>query len=278
MTKKKKETPLEELPVLPNDFAEHTSALAGMTSEEIVKLLESLGRIDGNIVVSRRRPIKGRNTSRIVGGRQRKMNIEQAIEYEKKRIEAREEKERKVLEVGGVDAEIFERDEINDEIYPKRLTPNDMARSLNAAQGKLEEEDRAKERRAKIFAPKEEILLNIISDVKKSEAVRVAQRIAERQRKTVLGKTLEELQEERERKVREILGIPEPHDETPEEMEVRLQKEEEALKEATRTLEGFSRDNKTLVDEAGDMVGENVDAAASVVRQWIGNAVTIENG
>ncbi len=274
--KKKKEVPLEELPVLPNDYAAHTGILAGMTTEEIIRLLESLGRIDGRIVVSRRRPVKGKNISKEVGGKQRRMNIEQAIEYEKQRAEEREAKEQKVIEISGVDAEIFDHGELSDEIYPQRLTPNDIARGLEAAQEKLEEEERAREQRKRVIMPKQEAILGVLTEIKKHEAIRVAQKIAERQREMVLGKTLEELQAEREKNVRQILGIPEPHEETPEEKEKRIQREEEALREATRTLEGFSKDNTTLIDEAGEMVNENVDAAAAVLRQWIGT--TVESG
>lgn len=271
--KKKPEVDPSTLPILPNDLAEHVQTLGGLNSEELVKLFESLGRIDESIIVSRRRPVTGKNTSKEVGGKKAKMSIDEAVEYEKERAETRAEKENKVRELFGIEQELFERDEINDEIYPKRLAPTDIARSIEAAKDKLEEQDRLKEMRSKVFSPREELILDILTLVKKYEAARVAKKIADRQRKTVKGKTLEQLEAEREARIRQLRGESEPIDETSEE---RLQKEEEQKQEAIRTLDGFDKNIKTLVDEAGDVVGENIDAAAAVLRQWVGNVVNSE--
>ncbi len=261
--------------MLPNDLAEHVQTLGGLNSDELIKLFESLGRIDGSIVVSRRRPA-GKNSSKEVGGRKGKMSIGEAVEYEKQRAEARAEKEKIVREIFGFGEEIFERDEINDEIYPKRLAPKDIARSIEAAEAKLEEQDRMQEKRKKIFSTREELILDILELVKRYEAARTAKVVAERQRKTVEGKTLEQLEEEREARIRRMKGEPEPIDETPEEREERLQQEEEQKQELIRTLPGFDKNFRTLIDEAGDLTGENVDAAAAVIRQWIGT--TVESG
>ena len=273
--KKKPEIDPASLPVLPNDLAEHVQTLGGLNSDELIKLFESLGRIDGSIVVSRRRPA-GKNSSKEVGGRKGKMSIGEAVEYEKQRAEARAEKEKIVREIFGFGEEIFERDEINDEIYPKRLAPKDIARSIEAAEAKLEEQDRMQEKRKKIFSTREELILDILELVKRYEAARTAKVVAERQRKTVEGKTLEQLEEEREARIRRMKGEPEPIDETPEEREERLQQEEEQKQELIRTLPGFDKNFRTLIDEAGDLTGENVDAAAAVIRQWIGT--TVESG
>ena len=275
--KKKPEIDPSTLPILPNDLAEHVQTLGGMNSEELVKLFESLGRIDESIIVTRRRPVPGKNTSKEVGGKQAKMSIDEAVEYEKERGEGRTEKENKVREMFGIEQELFERDEINDEIYPKRLAPTDIARSIEAAKDRLEEQARLKEMRSKMFSPREELILDILTLVKKYEAARVAKKIADRQRKSIRGKTLEQLEAEREARIRQLKGEPEPIVETPEEREERLQREEEQKQEAIRTLEGFDRNIRTLVDEAGEVAGENIDAAASVVRQWIGNIVTSDS-
>lgn len=261
------------MPVLPNDLAEHAQTLAGMSSEEIIKLLESLGRIDESIVVRRRRPVSGKNHSKEVGGKQRKMSIDEAVEYEKKRIEERTEKERQVKELYHLDTDIVERDEINDEIYPKRLTPTDIARSIEAAKTGLEELDRLRSKTSKEFSRKEEVVLRILKQIKKLEAARVARIIAEKQRNTVIGKTVEELEAEREQRIRKLKGLPEPIVETPEEKAEREKREEEEKQEMIRTLPGFDKHIKTLTDEAGELAEENIDAAASVVRQWIGNVV-----
>ncbi len=276
--KKKKKTEVDpaSLPVLPNDLAEHVQTLGGLNSEELIKLFESLGRIDDSIVVSRRRPVPGKNTSKEIGGLHKKMSIEKAVEYEKQRAEARTEKENKVREMFDLDEELFQRDELNDDIYPQRLTPTDIVTSIDAARIKLEEQDRLSAIRKKVFSTRDELILDILDLVKRYEAARTAKVVAERQRKLVEGKTLEQLEKEREARIRQLKGEPEPIDETPEEREERLKLEEEQKQELIRTLPGFDKNIRTLVDEAGDMTSENVDAAAAVIRQWIGNLVNSE--
>jgi flagellar biosynthesis/type III secretory pathway M-ring protein FliF/YscJ len=49
------------------------------------------------------------------------------------------------------------------------------------------------------------------------------------------------------------------------------------MEEARRELEGFNSDIHTLVDEAGGLVAESPDAAAAILRQWIGNIVNIDS-
>lgn len=46
--------------------------------------------------------------------------------------------------------------------------------------------------------------------------------------------------------------------------------------EAERTLAGFSKNIRSLQEEVAELVSENPDAAAAVLRQWIGNAVLVE--
>lgn len=274
--RKKKEDPkappdLTKMLVLPNDLAEHTQTLQGLGSDEIIKLLESLGRIDENINVSLRRPVKGKKYSKEVGGKLRKMSVQDALDYEKKRNDERTEKEKQVSEMFGVEPELFQRDELNGDVYPKRLSPQDIVRGMDTAQKKLEELDRLREKRAKVFLPREEMVLDALTLIKKYEAVRIAEKIAQQQREAVSGKTIEELEAERERRIRVLKGAP---DESLEEQEERLKREEEERQELLRTLPGFDNTKQMLTDEAGTIVGENLDAAAAVVRQWIGN---IEN-
>lgn len=271
--KKKPEPDLNEMPVLPNDLAEHAQSLAGMSSDEIVKLLESLGRIDESITVTRRRGVPGKNSSKEVGGKTRIMSIEEAVEYEKHRSEERAEKERQIKELHHLEAGVLDRDEINDEIYPKRLTPKDIAQSIESAKERLAEQDRLRENRVKVFSPKEEILLHVLELVKKHEASRVARIVSEKQRSSVIGKTIEQLEEERKARIRKLKGEPDPIDETPEEQAAREQREEEEKQEMIRNLPSFDKNIKTLTDEAGELTQDNIDAATAVVRQWIGNQI-----
>lgn len=258
-------------------MAEHAQSLAGLGSEEIIKLLESLGRINDKITVSRRRPVSGKNISKEVGGKQRNMTIEQAVEYEKKRLEERLEKEKQIKELFAFDNELISKEEINDEIYPKRLTPHDIARSIESAKEKLEEIDRKRAGGGTVFSPTEEAVLHVLQQVKKHEAARIAKYIADRQRNMVLGKTIEQLEEERQERIRKLNGEAGPIDETPEEKEEREKREEEKKQETIRTLQGFGKNIKTLVDEVGEVAEDNLDAAAAIVRQWIGNQSRVEN-
>jgi len=273
--KRKKEQRNEAPPqsVLPNDFAQHASELAGLTPDEILKLLQSLGRINGAITVTRRRADKKGKGSKVVDGRRGKMSIDDAVEYEKKRIGERNEKEKTVRELFGLQDEEFERNEINDEIYPKRMAPTDIVRYVDAAEKRLEENDRLAERRKKVYSPREEIVLNVLTEIKKNEAPRIAQSIAERQRQTVQGKTLEELEAERKRRIENIQA--EARAATKEATAEEQAKIDEGL-EAARMLTPFDKNLRTLTDEAAELTSENPDAAAAVMRQWIGNT-GIEN-
>ncbi|MDR0871098.1 MAG: hypothetical protein LBN39_09945, partial [Planctomycetaceae bacterium] len=46
--------------------------------------------------------------------------------------------------------------------------------------------------------------------------------------------------------------------------------------EKKRTLEGFDKSIRSLQEEIAELVQENPDAAAAVLRQWIGNSVMVE--
>jgi hypothetical protein len=273
--KKKKEPDYSKQAVLPSNLVEHIQSQNGLTFEEQIKLLESLRRINPDLTVTRHKLVKGKKFPKAVG----KIPVEEAIELIKKRAEARNEKNQKIEEITGLQLkELQEREELNNEIYPKRLTPNDIVRYVEAGKEQLEILDQERKKTAKVFSPREEAVLNVVTVIKKLEAARVAQKIAERQRDAVLGKTLEELETEHAAWLRKLKGEPEP--ETPEQIEERIKKEKEkeieetaALEKAARVLEGFSDDIHTLVDEAGTIVDENPDAAAAIIRQWIGNIV-----
>lgn len=258
-------------------MAEHVQSLVGLSSDEIIKLLESLGRINDKITVTRRRAVPGKQSSKEVGGKQRKMSLEQAVEYEKDRLEKRLEKEKQIQELFVFEGGLVAKDELNDELYPKRLTPNDIAQSIESAKQKLEEIDRKRSERNVVFSPTEEAVLDVLNQIKKQEASRIAKYIADRQRGTVLGKTIEQLEEERQERIRKLQEELNPIVETPEEKEEREKREEEEKQERIRTLPGFGKNIKTLVDEAGEVAGDNLDAATAVVRQWIGNQSRVEN-
>ncbi|MDR2345611.1 MAG: hypothetical protein LBE18_06060 [Planctomycetaceae bacterium] len=275
---KKQKKPIEvdysAMDILPDDLARHIGSFVGLTPEELIRLFESLGRIDSSFNVQRYKGIKGKNYSRKIG---KKMKITDATEYEKNRLDERIEKEKKILEIHGIDKSIFDRDELNDEIYPKRLTPNDIVRSINAAKERLEEIDKERAKTKVEFSPRDEVVLDAITMVKKYETVRLAQAIAEKQRENIIGKTKEQLKEEEAKKMRQMKGEPEPHIETPEEKAEREAREREEERLKHDELNGFDSNYKTLVQEAAELTDENPEAATAVIRQWIGNTGTNEN-
>ena len=251
------------MPILPNEVAEFVSEKGGLTPEELSKLLESLGRINPTIKVSIRRPNPSGKGSKQVATQP----ILEAIDYEHERLEKRNEKIKKVQEILNCEDDFLMREEINDEIYPKRLAPTDIVRCIEAAKEKLIEQDRKRTLPSKIFMPREEVVLNIMTLVKKFEAIQVAMRIAERQKRVVAGKTLEEIQAERNADIQKVRDdIEAENTETPEEKALREQRE--AI-EANRTLT-FDGNLHNLLDDAEEITAENPEAAAAVLRQWIG--------
>ncbi|MDR1480473.1 MAG: hypothetical protein LBJ00_16190 [Planctomycetaceae bacterium] len=274
---KKKKEPVEvdysKAEILPDDIARHVGSFVGLTPEELVRLFESLGRIDSSFEVQRYKGVKGRNYSRKTGG---KMGIADAAEYEKNRQEERIEKEKKILEIHGIDQTIFNREDLNDEIYPKRLTPSDIVRSTEAARDRLQEMDQDRAKPKMEFSPRDEVVLDAMIMVKKYETVRMARAIAEWQRGNIIGKTKEQLKEEAAKKLRQQKGEPEPHIETPEEKVLREAREREAERLMHDELEGFDPNYRTLVQEAAELTDENPEAAAAVISQWIGNTTAAE--
>lgn len=251
------------MPVLPNEVATFVSEKGGLSPEELSKLLESLGRIDSSIKVSVRRPNKSGKGSK----QEAAQPIRDAIDYEHERVELRNEKLKKVQEILGCDDPIIEKEEINDEIYPKRLAPTDIVRCIVSAKEKLDELDRKRTLPSKIFMPREEIVLNIMTIIKKFEAKQVALRIAERQKRVVAGKTLEDIQATRVADLQKVRDdIAAEFAETPEEKALR--EEQEAI-DANRTLT-FDGNLHNLLDDAAEISAENPEATAAVLRQWIG--------
>jgi len=285
--KKKKKVPKEpdysKMPVLPNKFAEFVQAKYGLTPDELHKLFESLGRVNPNIHVDRRRKIEGKEHSKAFGKR---MFIEDAVEYEKERAESRHAKDQKVREelLDDIDFdELMVRLEVNDSYYPQRLAPLDIVHCVDSAGEKMDALDRERAKPVKIYSPREETVLDVITLIKKQEPIRVAKHIANRQKAYILTHSLEELEAEYAEWLRNLRGDPPP--ETEEEMMARLAREAEqqieeerlAAEEAARNFDDLP-DVRTLLDDAAELIRTNPEAAAAIVRQWIGNAVLLEKG
>ena len=278
---KKKPKPVEpdysKKPVLPNKLAEFVQAKYGLTPAELHKLFASVARVDESIEVVRRRKVAGKEYSRPVG---EIMEVADAAEYEKERSDSRHEKDGKISELlEDVDFNaLMIRLEVNDSIYPQRLAPVDIAHCINSAGEKIDAIDRQRASPRKLYLPREETLLDVISLIKKQEPLRVARRIAKRQRAYILGNPMEVLEAEYKEWLRELRGDP-----TEEEMMARLAAEEErrieeellAAAEALRNFEDLP-DLHTLLDDVAEMIRNNPEAAAAIVRQWIGTSVLMD--
>ncbi|MGL6195490.1 MAG: hypothetical protein ACRC2T_11790, partial [Thermoguttaceae bacterium] len=162
-------------------------------------------------------------------------------------------KKKKIKYVEPPSREVF-----NDDEYPRRLSPDDIYYSIEFAKNKLIEEQAKKEADSPL-ARRNEIILEVLDQMKISEAARVAKRIAERQQK-IAAMAPEELEELAETTQNELANLDEA---------------EEQLAQA-KSLQRFSKGNKTLLDEAGQLVSEDVESAANVVKQWVGNVIEAE--
>ena len=282
--KKPKEPDYSKMPVLPNKLAEFVQAKYGLTPNELHKLLESLDRIDPAIKVAQRRKVVGKEYSKQVGGRRKFMTIANAVEYEKKRIDNRLEKDdkiRELLEDVDVD-ELMVRLEVNDSIYPTSLAPVDIVRCVDSADEKLEALDRKRAALPKIYSAREEAVLDMLTLIKKQEPIRVARHIAQRQRAYILSTPMEQLEAEYAEWLRQLRGDPTEEERLAKEAADRLAAEEAAAEEERLAAEEAARnfadlDNvHTLLDEAAALIRENPEAATAIIRQWIGNAVLME--
>ena len=272
------------MPVLPNKLAEFVQAKCGLTPDALLKLTESLGRVNEDLKVARRRKVAGKNYSKLVG---KILTIANAVSYEKERVESRLEKEQRIHELLDEEAcnELFVHWEVSDSIYPQRLAPSDIVRSVDSAAEKLDALDRERTVPPKVYSPREETVLDVITLIKKQEALRIAKRIADRQRAYIFNNPLEVLEAEYAEWLRKLKGEPPPETEEErlarEEAErlaasvVMTEEERRAAEEAARNFEDLA-DVRTLLDEAAELIRTNPEAAAAIIRQWIGNAMLVE--
>ena len=269
------------MPVLPSKLAEFVQAKYGLTPDELLKLADSLERVNPDMKVARRKKVEGKEYSKQVG---KILTIVEAAEYEKERIEhrlAKDQKIRELLEEVNFD-ELMVRLEVNEDIYPKRLAPTDIVRSIDSAGNKLDELDRQRAIPTKIYSPREETILDVITLIKKQEPYRVAKHIADRQRAYILNNPMEVLEAEYAEWLRNLRGDPTEEERLVMEEAARVAAEEAAIEEARLAAEEAARNFAdlaslhTLLDDVADLIRNNPEAAAAIIRLWIGNAVLIE--
>jgi hypothetical protein len=230
----------------------------GMAPDEIERLLELLGRDNAERIVFRRRVGSILDVAKglVFWVRPYRLSIDEAKALIHEIAERHKEREELLLKKRrrkDPDYQLPKYLMPEDIVYPSQLSPDDVLAASQAARQRLEEPPQvetntAEERRARR-------IFEALKQLKNEEATRFARQIATMQRRHIEGKPLE--------------------DETPEDGESDVWRthgiDDEEL-ERIRTLQGFGKKPlKTIIDEAGEVVDANVDAAAKVVKQWIGN-------
>lgn len=229
----------------------------GLAIDEIERLLELLGRDDKDRPVFRRRVGSVLDLAQRLAfwTRAKSMTLEKAQEIVHEEVEKqRERREERQRRKRAAQGEVAKENSLKPEdiTYPTNLSPDDVLSAIDNAREKLTEsrpkqdgKDTPEERRAmRIFEALEEL--------KHEEATRFARYIATMQHQHLMKQMNGE--QETENDIWEEHGL-----------------DEESL-EQIRTLQGFGKKPlKTLVDEAGNIVDEDVGAAAKVLKQWIGN-------
>ena len=249
----RKKKPKNNEPVLsPIELADKIGQQAGLLPDEMLKLLDSLKQVETSRKIIPQKAVR----EKIVNGKP--IGLPKAVEVAKERLEEhkkREEIQRKnsrKKQVKYFEAE--SRDVIEDTEYPRKLSPYDIGVSISTAHKRLlEEEEKKKEALDPVYR-RAELVLHALDRTKITEAARVARKIASRQKRIGLSAI-----EEAER----LAKLP------PEEREALAPELEEQL-EIARSLHGFKKHINTIVDDAAEVVKDDVEAAAAVVRQWVG--------
>jgi len=236
------------------------SSAIGMDPDEIERLLILLGRGDADRPVFRRRVGSILDVARghVLWMRPYRLTLAEAKELIHEIAERQREREAKLLKKKrhkNPDYQLPKLTTTDGIEYPSELSPDDVLAACQAARRRLAEDSQhhdatnAEERQAGR-------ILEVLEQMKREEAMRFARRVATMQRRHII--------EGNEGETPEQGGHPsDPWD--------KYGLNDEEL-ERIRTLHGFGKKPlKTLIDEAGDVVDTNVDAAAKVVKQWIGN-------
>ena len=227
----------------------------GLDADDIERLLELFGQDNAKRIIFQRRvgSILDKATGLVFWRRPHRMTVEKAKALAHEIAEKHKEREEKLLKKLRLDnpdynfPKKFTPEEIE---YLSRLSPDDVLAACNVARKRLAESPQhnetlsSEERRAKR-------ILDVLEELKHDELLRFARHIAMTQRQYIEGKTQDG---DAPADVWAAHGI------------------DDTELERIRTMQGFGKKPlKTLIDEAGDVVDTNVDAAAKVVKQWIGN-------
>jgi len=280
-----KEPDYSKMPVLPNKLAEFVQANHGVTTDVLLKLLESFERVNPDIDVARRRKVGGSEYSKLVGGRKAFGPVGDAVKYTQERADSRHKKDEKIHELlEEVDFDgLMHHLGVRDSLYPQPLAPMDIADYVDSAEKKLKALDQERTALPKrIYSARDEVMLDIISLVKKEAPLRLARRLANWQKTYILTRTTEQLEAAHKEWLRLLRGDPTDEERLAMEEAARQAAEEVAIEEERIAAEAAARnltdlaDIHTLLDDVADLIKNNPAAATAIVRLWIGNTATVE--
>jgi hypothetical protein len=234
-------------------------AAIGMDPDEIERLLELLGRDNEKRPVFRRRAGSKLDVAKgqVFWLRPYRLTLDEAKELIHEIAERHREREAKLLKKKrrkNPDYQLPKLMTVEGIEYPSKLSPDDILAACEAAKKRLEEKPHegahnAEDRQAGR-------LLEALEQLKHEEATRFARQVSTMQRRHIEGQSSE--------------GTP-GQDGDPSAAWDKYGLNDEEL-EKIRTLQGFGKKPlKTLIDEAGEVVDTNVESAAKVMQQWIGN-------
>ena len=241
----------------------------GLELDEIERLLELLGRDN------ERRPVWRRKVGNILDAakgvvlwmRPHRLTLEEAQAAIHKLAEERRERDALLLKnirKKNPDYKLPEPVNPDEMEYPKKLSPDDVVNALEAARKRLEPSSHPVS--SNVSDNRARQIFSALEQLKNEEAIRFARKIASLQRRHLEMENHEEKRDFNESST----GDPVPSGEAGDIWEQHGFDEEEI--ERIRTLHGFGKHSpKTLIDNAGELVNENMDAATKIVKQWIGN-------
>jgi len=246
----------------------------GLELDEIERLLELLGRDNERRIVWRRKvgSILDAAKGVVLLMKPYRLTLEEAQAVVHKLAEERRERDALLLKrIREKNPDYKLPEPLNpDEIeYPKNLSPDDVAHAMEAARKRLE--PLAHPVKSKTSDYRARRIFSALEQLKNEEATRFARKVASLQRRHLEGENLgEEGNSGESFPGGPSTGGPASPGKTGDVWEQYGLDEKEI--ERIRSLQGFGKQpTKTLADDAGDLVNENIDTAAKIVKQWIGN-------
>jgi len=236
----------------------------GLTPNELERLLKLLGDKNRRIFQRKAGEFRDKENGVVVWKKPKRLSYDKAMKLLHEQAEeytAREQeflrKKRKLNPNYKIPRDV----ELDESGFSENLTADDIRLAFQAAEKRINPTSPQTNFTQETSANcRIRWILTALEQLKKEEKIRFARTIASLQQKHIEGKTsiLNAAESETASDSRDIFN----------------ENGSGELSEKPHTLDGFgNKPLKTLIDEAGDVVDDDPDAAAKVVRQWIGNSV-----